>query len=80
MAAKIIKEKPITHPIPQQLLAHGQIYEGSDGLLYVGIDVMGCNILAVSLNDTCYIDNCIGSNNKDELITFRVVNAKLTYQ
>ena len=77
MSLQIFKEKPITHPIPQQLLAHGQLYEGSDGLLYVGIDIEGCTILAVSLNDNSYIDNSI---HEGDFITFRVVHAKLSYQ
>ena len=76
MSLQIFKEKPITHPIPQQLLAHGQLYEGSDGLLYVGIDIEGCTLLAVSLSGNSYIDSTIDG----ELITFRVVHAKLTYQ
>lgn len=54
----------------------GQIYEGSDGELYVGTSLLGSEILAVGINNNFHVD----ASNSGEDIMFRTINVEINYQ
>jgi len=65
------------YPLGSESLKHGQIYEGSDKLLYVGVEVADSGIIGVGINHDYYITTF---ENDDEEITFRTINVELNYQ
>ena len=65
-------------PIKETDLVIGQIYMGSDMLLYIGVGCLpqpfGVTLYAVGIGHDCYVD----SMPEGESITFRVCNVNIT--
>ena len=74
MSLTINRKPRIKYELYAKDLVWGQIYEVSDGLLYVAAQPQGTNILAVGIGNDCYIDNDI----EGEHITFREVDVTIT--
>ena len=74
MSLIIDRKPPIKHDLYAKDLVWGQIYEGSDGLLYLGAHLQGTSILAVGVGNDYYVD----SSTEDEQITFREIDVVLT--
>lgn len=74
MSVKIKYDNSKTYPLSQKNLTHGQIYEGSDKLLYMGTGIASFgDLLAVGINNDFFIDNSDGNE-----ITFREVDVIIT--
>lgn len=78
MLTTIIKNRPILYPLSGKDLEEGQIYEGSDGRLYVGVGLLyladGTKLSAVGVGNDYYAYEDLG----DDAIFFRAINVILT--
>ena len=74
----IIKNKPDRYTLEGKDLEVGQIYEGSDGRLYVGVALLdledGTKLSAVGIGNDFYAYEDLG----DDAIFFRAINVILT--
>lgn len=76
--------KKETHPLQGKDLQPGLIYEGTDGLLYVGInhsairDAWGNEVHADGINHDAYAHS--GDHGDLGELSFREVNATITYK
>lgn len=77
MALTIRRDKIHTYPLNVSELTEGVVYEGTDGMLYVGCDFHnkdGFYIGAVGLGHNAYVDSQVS----DKGFFFREVDAVIT--
>lgn len=77
MSIKINNKATQLYLLGQESLKHGQIYEGSDKLLYLGVEVEDSTIVAVGINHDHYI-TAFKTDGED--IAFRTINVEINYQ
>lgn len=76
MPIKINNKGVHQYLITGEQLECGQIYEGSDGELYVGTSLLGSEILAVGINNQFHVD----TSSVGEDIMFRTITVNIDYQ
>jgi hypothetical protein len=77
MALTIRRDSTHTYPLNLSDLIEGEVYEGTDGMLYVGCDFYdkhGIYIGATGLGHNAFVDDQVS----DVVFAFREVNAVIT--